>query len=152
MFGGAITDLQGGAYTSYKIGDTKIFEALSEFPAASFDFKAETYKDYSVPVFRRGADGFGADAATFGMVPRKRILPGVKIFDTMNARAESVGEKRIFSGAWKKLQLCLIPCESFFEPDYGTGKPVRRTCLAFLFHTKDRLARKMATCDSRRWR
>jgi len=43
----------------------------------------------------------------------------------MNARAESVGEKRSYSGAWKKLQLCLIPCAAFYEPNYETGKPVR---------------------------
>jgi putative SOS response-associated peptidase YedK len=111
--------------TSYKVGDIKIFDAFSEFPGANFDFKAEIYKDYVAPVFRRGADSFSTDPATFGMVPRKRIPPGVKVFDTMNARAESVGEKRSFSGAWNRLQLCLIPCESFYEPNYETGKPVR---------------------------
>jgi putative SOS response-associated peptidase YedK len=58
-------------------------------------------------------------------VPRKHIPTGVKVFDTMNARSESVGEKRSFSGAWKRLQLCLIPCKSFFEPNYETGKAVR---------------------------
>jgi putative SOS response-associated peptidase YedK len=58
-------------------------------------------------------------------VPYKRIPAGVKKFDTMNARAESVGAKRSFSGAWNRLQLCLIPCESFYEPNYETGKPVR---------------------------
>jgi putative SOS response-associated peptidase YedK len=111
--------------TSYKVGDIKTFEAFSEFPSPGFDFRSEIYKDYGAPIFRRGADGFSTDAATFGMVPRKRIQPGVKVFDTMNARAESVGEKRSFSGAWTRLQLCLIPCESFFEPNYETGKPVR---------------------------
>jgi putative SOS response-associated peptidase YedK len=115
----------GAVCTSYKVGDIKIFDAFSEFPAASFDFKADIYKDYAAPVFRGGADGFSTDSATFGMVPRKRIPPGVKVFDTMNARAESVGEKRSFSGAWNRLQLCLIPCESFYEPNYETGKPVR---------------------------
>jgi putative SOS response-associated peptidase YedK len=35
------------------------------------------------------------------MVPRRRTPLGVKVFDTMNARAESVGEKRSFNGAWK---------------------------------------------------
>jgi putative SOS response-associated peptidase YedK len=43
----------------------------------------------------------------------------------MNARAETVGEKRSFSAAWNKRQLCLIPCESFYEPCYETGKAVR---------------------------
>ena len=111
--------------TSYKVGDIKIFEAFSDFPAPRLEFKPEIYKDYVAPIFRRRADGFSTDLATFGMVPRKHIPPGVKVFDTMNARAESVGEKRSFSGAWKKLQLCLIPCESFYEPNYETGKPVR---------------------------
>jgi putative SOS response-associated peptidase YedK len=111
--------------TSYKVGDIKIFDAFSEFPAASFDFKAEIYKDYGAPIFRRTVDGLVTDAATFGMVPRRKIPPGVKVFDTMNARAESIGEKRSFSAAWNRLQLCLIPCESFYEPNYETGKPVR---------------------------
>ncbi len=66
-----------------------------------------------------------ADVATFGMAPRKHIPPGVGVFDTMNARAETVGEKRSFSGAWKRLQLCLIPCEAFYEPNYESGKAVR---------------------------
>ena len=111
--------------TSYKVGDVKVFDAFSDFPLPLFDFKPEIYKDYAAPILRRAADGFSTDAATFGMVPRKRIPPGVKVFDTMNARAESVGERRSFSGAWKGLQLCLIPCERFYEPNYETGKPVR---------------------------
>lgn len=36
----------------------------------------------------------------------------------MNARSETIDEKRSFSGAWKSLQLCLIPCQTFFEPNY----------------------------------
>jgi putative SOS response-associated peptidase YedK len=111
--------------TSYKVGDIKVFEAFSDFPAARFDFKAEIYKDYGAPIFRKTIDGLSTDAATFGMVPRRKIPPGVKVFDTMNARAESIGEKRSFSGAWNRLHLCLIPCESFYEPNYETGKPVR---------------------------
>jgi hypothetical protein len=47
--------------------------------------------------------------ASFGIVPRRHIPPGVKVFDTMNARSESVAEERSFSGAWKNLQLCLFP-------------------------------------------
>ncbi|WP_321782936.1 SOS response-associated peptidase [Paraburkholderia sp. J94] len=88
-------------------------------------WRDEVYKDYPAPIIRRGSDGVQADVATFGIVPRKHIPPGVRVFDTMNARAETVGEKRSFSGAWKKQQLCLIPCEAFYEPDYATGKAVR---------------------------
>lgn len=112
--------------TSYESNNPKEdFDAFSIFPAPDFDYKAEIFKDYVAPIFRRVETGFETAPATFGMVPRKRIPPHVKQFDTMNARAESVGEKRSFSGAWSRLQLCLIPCRSFFEPGYETGKPVR---------------------------
>ncbi|HEY1999923.1 SOS response-associated peptidase [Paraburkholderia sp.] len=104
--------------TSYETSEYDRFEAFSVFPRPKFQYKREIYKDYVAPIFRRGADGFSTDPATFGMVPRNRIPPGVKVFDTMNARSESVGEKRSFSGAWKKLQLCLIPCQTFYEPNY----------------------------------
>ncbi|WP_322009207.1 SOS response-associated peptidase family protein [Paraburkholderia sp. J12] len=36
-----------------------------------------------------------------------------------------MGGKRSFSGAWKKQQLCLIPAEAFYEPNYESGKAVR---------------------------
>ncbi|RQN37316.1 SOS response-associated peptidase [Paraburkholderia tropica] len=88
-------------------------------------WRDKIYKDYPAPIIRNAADGPRADLASFGIVPRRHIPPGVRVFDTMNARAETVGEKRSFSGAWKKLQLCLIPSESFYEPDYETGKAVR---------------------------
>nr|WP_218892709.1 SOS response-associated peptidase family protein [Duganella sp. 1224] len=59
------------------------------------------------------------------MVPRKRIPPGVRPFDTKNGRAETVGRLRSFSGAWTKSQLCLMPMTTFYEPNYESGKPVR---------------------------
>jgi putative SOS response-associated peptidase YedK len=61
----------------------------------------------------------------FGMDPRKRIPPRVRSYDTINARAETIGEKRSFPGAWNRLQLCVIPRRTFLEPDYETGKTVR---------------------------
>ncbi|WP_228892419.1 SOS response-associated peptidase [Pseudoduganella aquatica] len=73
-------------------------------------WKPETWKDYSAPIVRRGTDGAREGLlATYGMVPRKRIPEGVRPFDTMNARAETVGQLRSFSGAWKRSQLCLVP-------------------------------------------
>jgi putative SOS response-associated peptidase YedK len=88
-------------------------------------WRDEVYKDYPAPIIRRAEGEERADVATFGMVPRKHIPPGVRVFDTMNARTETVGEKRSFSGAWKRQQLCLIPCEAFYEPNYESGKAVR---------------------------
>ncbi|WP_433703842.1 SOS response-associated peptidase [Paraburkholderia sacchari] len=88
-------------------------------------WRDEVYKDYPAPIIRRIDGAERADVATFGIVPRKHIPPGVRPFDTMNARSETVGEKRSFSGAWKRQQLCLIPAEAFYEPNYESGKAVR---------------------------
>lgn len=111
--------------TSYEAAEFHRFQAFSLFPAPDFEYRREIYKDYTAPILRRVKGAMTTDAATFGIVPRRHIPPGVRPFDTMNARAETVGEKRSFSGAWKKLQLCLIPCWAFYEPNYESGKAVR---------------------------
>lgn len=91
-----------------------------------WDWPTETWKDYPAPIIRANPDGQReAVLATYGMVPRKCILPGVKVFDTMNARAESIGEKRSFSSAWRKAQLCAVPMTCFYEPGYESGKAER---------------------------
>lgn len=111
--------------TNYRPPEKDGFEAFTEFPVPTFDCPPETYKDYAAPILRRVDGESRTDPATFGMVPRKHIPAGVKVFDTMNARAETVGEKRSFSGAWKRLQLCLIPAAWFYEPNYESGRAVR---------------------------
>jgi putative SOS response-associated peptidase YedK len=97
---------------------------LGELPD-DLHWKAETWKDYPAPIVRKSDTGRDLRLATFGMVPRKRIPQGVKVFDTMNARFETVGEKRSFSGAWKRSQHCLVPMAAFYEPCYESGKAVR---------------------------
>jgi putative SOS response-associated peptidase YedK len=88
------------------------------------EWKLEVWKDYAAPIVRQGPQGREGLLATYGMVPRKRIPPGVRSFDTLNARSETVGQLRSFSGAWKKSQLCLVPMTAFYEPCYETGKNV----------------------------
>ena len=41
---------------------------------------------------------------------------------TYNARTETVAEKPSFRDAWKRGQHCIIPVQSFFEPDWRSGK------------------------------
>ncbi|MFC4484305.1 SOS response-associated peptidase [Cupriavidus campinensis] len=50
-----------------------------------------------------------------------KFPPGVRKYDTSNARSETVGEKRSFSGAWKASQLCLVPATAIYEPNYEAG-------------------------------
>ncbi|WP_259295187.1 SOS response-associated peptidase [Paraburkholderia sp. DHOC27] len=89
--------------TSYESNNpAERFDAFSMFSRPEFDYKNEIYKDYAAPIFRRFGDDWSTDPATFGMVPRKRIPPHIKPYDTMNARAETIGERRSFSGAWNR--------------------------------------------------
>jgi putative SOS response-associated peptidase YedK len=87
---------------------------------------AETWKDYQAPILRAGNRGERTLAlASYGMVPRRHIPPGVKPFDTMNARAETLGEKRSFAPAWRRAQLCAVPMTCFYEPNYESGRAER---------------------------
>jgi putative SOS response-associated peptidase YedK len=99
--------------------------AFSDLPA-DWRWPEETWKDYAAPILRAGRDGRPAAClATYGMVPRRRIPPEIKPFDTMNARAESLAERRSFAPAWRRLQLCAVPMAWFYEPCYESGRAVR---------------------------
>jgi putative SOS response-associated peptidase YedK len=85
-------------------------------------YRPEIWPDYLAPIVRQDADGNRQSVlANFGMMPKSRIPPGVRPFDTTNARSETVGEKRTFSGAWKAGQLALVPAMALYEPNYEAG-------------------------------
>lgn len=99
--------------------------AFSDLPA-DWRWPEEVWKDYLAPIIRRSGDGrLEPCLASYGMVPRRHIPPGVKPFDTMNARAESLGERRSFAPAWRRLQLCAVPMSWFYEPCYESGRAQR---------------------------
>ncbi len=66
-----------------------------------------------------------AEALTglFGMVPRWAKEPKSK-YPTYNARSETVAEKATFRDSWRQGRHCIIPAESFFEPDWRSGKSI----------------------------
>jgi putative SOS response-associated peptidase YedK len=113
--------------TSYKAGRDIDFRGLFDVDLPTGEWRDEIYKDYAAPIVSQGFFDVARSArlATFGIVPRRHIPEGVKVFDTMNCRSESVATKRSFSGAWRAGQLCLIPCTAFYEPNYESGKAVR---------------------------
>ena len=87
---------------------------------------SETWQDYAAPIIRGAKNGErSAVLATYGMVPKNRTPAHVKKYTTMNARAESVGSLRSYSQAWKDTQLCLVPMQWYYEPNWETGKHVR---------------------------
>lgn len=105
--------------TSYQTNEFERFEAFSLFSPPKFEYKREVFKDnYVAPIFRRGHDGYSTDPATFGLIPRRKMRSDVKPYDTMNARDDSLDVKRSFVGPWRSQQLCLIPCQWFYEPNY----------------------------------
>ena len=62
-------------------------------------------------------------AGSFGLIPH--WASDTKIArHTYNARSETVAEKPSFRDAWRKAQHCIIPVETFFEPDWRSGKAV----------------------------
>jgi putative SOS response-associated peptidase YedK len=91
-----------------------------------WDWPTETWKDYQAPILRAGVLGERElRLASYGMVPRRHIPAGVKVFDTMNARAETLAEKRSFAPAWNRGQLCAVPMRCFYEPNYESGRAER---------------------------
>lgn len=60
---------------------------------------------------------------SFGLIPH--WATDTKIArHTYNARTETVAEKPSFRDAWRKAQHSIIPVETFFEPDWRSGKAV----------------------------
>jgi putative SOS response-associated peptidase YedK len=113
--------------TSYKAGRDIDLRAVFDVDPPVGEWRDEIYKDYAAPIILSsgGSGARVARMATFGLVPRKQIPEGVKVFDTMNCRTETIASKPSFRGAWNAGQLCLIPCQSFYEPSYESGKAVR---------------------------
>jgi putative SOS response-associated peptidase YedK len=90
------------------------------------DWPEETWKDYQAPIIRFNAEGkLECVSASYGLVPRKQIPPGVKPWDTMNARAETVAQLKSYAKCWREGQLCLVPMTGFFEPNYASGAAQR---------------------------
>jgi putative SOS response-associated peptidase YedK len=59
----------------------------------------------------------------FGLIPH--WATDTKIGrQTFNARSETVASKPSFRDAWKRGQHCIIPAETFFEPDWRSGKAI----------------------------
>ncbi|WP_290435226.1 SOS response-associated peptidase [Aeromonas caviae] len=90
-----------------------------------YDWKEEVWQDYQAPILILRDGRRQALIASYGMVPKRKVQPGHKHYTTMNARAETVGEKPTYRHAWQQGHLCLVPMTGFFEPCYESGKAER---------------------------
>lgn len=84
------------------------------------DWPDDVWQDYRAPVIVDRGHGPHVVVASYGMIPKTRMPPGVR-YTTMNARSETVAEKKTYRDAWNRSQLCLVPMRAFYEPCYETG-------------------------------
>jgi putative SOS response-associated peptidase YedK len=120
--------------TNYRPSSIEAFRtgALEDIRETKINpFKAELYPLELGPIIRLSV---GDDVpallwtpAKFGLVPFWAKEDQVAKLGRMayNARAETVGEKPMFRGAWARRQYCLVPADAFYEPSWETGRAVR---------------------------
>ena len=89
------------------------------------EWRDEAYPTYPAPFIYLDNGKPKCDLAQFGLVPhwasdKKKF--GLK---TYNARSETVQEKPSYRNAWKERRFGLAIMQSFYEPNWETGKAVR---------------------------
>ena len=85
----------------------------------------DIYPGASAPLLYRASNEIPRTflLGTFGLLPhwaKERAFAK----HTYNARAETVADKPSFRGAWHKRQLCIVPADAIYEPNYETGNAV----------------------------
>ena len=88
-------------------------------------WREEAYPTYPAPFIYLDDGKPRCELAQFGLVPH--WAPDKKKYGlrTYNARSETVQEKPSYRAAWKERRFGLILMESFYEPNWETGKAVR---------------------------
>ena len=111
--------------TNYRATSRDLLRARGISLADDREYPPETYPGYLAPMVRSNSTGeLQCALAGFGLVPywaEDKKFPR----HTYNCRSETVASKPSFRNAWRNNQRCLIPMTAFFEPHYGSGKPVR---------------------------
>lgn len=94
-----------------------------ELPSQTW--REEAYPTYPAPFIYLKDGKPHCELAQFGLVPHWAADKKKFGLRTYNARSETVHEKPSYRSAWKERRFGLILMESFFEPNWETGKAVR---------------------------
>ena len=88
-------------------------------------WRAETYPTYPAPFIYLENGTPRCELAQFGLVPH--WAADIKKFGlrTYNARSETVAEKPSYRSAWKERRFGVALMNSFYEPNWETGKAIR---------------------------
>jgi len=89
------------------------------------DWRAEAYPTYPAPFIYLENGQPRCELAQFGLVPHWATDKKKFGLKTYNARSETVHEKPSYRSAWKERRFGLALAESFYEPNWETGKAVR---------------------------
>ena len=89
------------------------------------DWREESYPTYASPFIYLKNGEPRCELAQFGMVPA--WAPDKKKYGlkTYNARSETVHEKPTYRSAWRERRFGLVLMNSFYEPNWESGKAVR---------------------------
>lgn len=88
-------------------------------------WRAEAYPTYPAPFIYLNNGNPHCELAQFGLVPHWAADKQKFGLRTYNARSETVAEKPSYRNAWRKRQFGLAIMESFYEPNWETGKAIR---------------------------
>ena len=89
------------------------------------EWREEIYPAYAAPFIWHDGEKISCELAKFGLVPAWAANKPKFGLRTYNARSETVAEKPSYSKAWKRRQFGLALMQSFYEPNYESGKAVR---------------------------
>ena len=89
------------------------------------DWREETYPTYPAPFIYLDEGKPRCELAQFGLVPHWATDKKKFGLRTYNARSETVQEKPSYRTAWKERRFGLALMESFYEPNWETGKAIR---------------------------
>jgi putative SOS response-associated peptidase YedK len=89
------------------------------------EWRAEAYPTYPAPFIYLENGQPRCELAQFGLVPHWATDKKKFGLKTYNARSETVHEKPSYRSAWKERRYGLVLAESFYEPNWETGKAVR---------------------------
>ena len=89
------------------------------------EWRPEAYPTYHAPFVFIEDGQVKCELAQFGLVPM--WAPDKKKYGlrTYNARSETVEEKPTYRSAWKGRRFGLILMDSFYEPNWESGKAIR---------------------------
>ena len=89
------------------------------------EWREETFPTYSAPFIYLENGKPKCELAQFGLVPHWATDNKKFGLKTYNARSETVQEKPSYRNAWKERRFGLAIMESFYEPNWETGKAIR---------------------------